>query len=553
MVQGVGGAGEAGSLKNIDLYNQYYQDYLQYNKDTGGNLSFQAYLTLKGASSYLMQNIENYIETGDTSLGDGKEQNTISIDRHVESGNNSIYQAQDEDTYYEFNFETGSYVVLHGKDAAAKALGLSDDTTYDMINFGYKTANIVDYTFGNLDDGQDKTVANVGGAYNGVTYTQQEFDLDYILNSLLMNPNDPQYQTAKEIFDNLSSNVNQWLPATDLDELNQVATDYGTNSAEYKSKLKELILANLDQAQEWVDDHNHVKYTATVTDSTSTDTDSSTNTDSTASTEGTVPEYDLDNILQNSGLLKSYMGNENWYGDKHYDNGSCRESSLNDARTYVDGQLTNVMNAYITELGSSCTDDMKKYLLKAKTQILQSDVIDYDSFGHGLFQNYGERAQVNIKNMVDKFKAEFDAMCKNNGKTDEEVAADKKAAEEKAAAEKTSYQTLYNTNFQSVAKEAGSDKDVQAVNVNSASEIQAKAETSVIAPLKSLLLSKYKGTIPDKDMQTILDNAATTALSDCTSWASTSNNYVYDIDASKLIDLFQTNVKELINAKGYSF
>ena len=53
MVQGVGGVTTTtGSLKDLDIYNKYYSEYLAYNQNTGGDISFEAYLRLKGRIGY---------------------------------------------------------------------------------------------------------------------------------------------------------------------------------------------------------------------------------------------------------------------------------------------------------------------------------------------------------------------------------------------------------------------------------------------------------------------------------------------------------------------
>ena len=255
MVDGVGGV-TTGSLRDFDLYNQYYSEYLAYNQNTGGTLSFEAYLRLKGRIGYFNEQLENFLETGNANHGDGVKGNTISDNRHVANGNKAIYQSQDEDTYYEFDFESGTYSIIQGSDEAAVALGFGSNTV-DTLDMGYKSATATDYTFGNLDDGQDSMVSG----YGNVAYVQQEFDIHYILNALLMNPDDPQYQIAAGIFNDLSEHLTQWCSQADIDALDQVAAQYGVESAEYKEKLKEVILANLDQANEWVEDHAHVEYT----------------------------------------------------------------------------------------------------------------------------------------------------------------------------------------------------------------------------------------------------------------------------------------------------
>lgn len=67
-------------------------------------------------------------------------------------------------------------------------------------------------------------------------------------------------------------------------------------------------------------------------------------------------------------------------------------------------------------------------------------------------------------------------------KQDAEVQAEKQAAEEKAAREKSAYQSIYNTDYQSLASEVGANKDIQVVNASSAAEIQSKAESEILNP-----------------------------------------------------------------------
>ena len=259
MVQGIGptGSGSGGSIKDLSAYQTYYPMYEAYCQSVDDNLSFEAWLIMKGYIKNFNQQVENYIETGNEKRGD-ESKNTIDSNHHVSNGTGALYQSVDDDTYYEFDWESGTYKVITDKEDIADALGMPSGHNIDMINLGYMNAEITDITFGNLDDGQNSTTRDLYGNYANVSYTQQEFDIHYILDALLMNPNDPQYQIAKEVFDELCANTSQWLPDSDLEELNQIAEEFGVNSAEYKTRLQEILLANLDQAQEWVDDHAHV-------------------------------------------------------------------------------------------------------------------------------------------------------------------------------------------------------------------------------------------------------------------------------------------------------
>ena len=577
MVDGVGSA-TTGSLRDFDLYNQYYSEYLAYNQNTGGTLSFEAYLRLKGRIGYFNEQLENFLETGNANHGDGVKGNTISDNRHVVNGNKSIYQSQDEDTYYEFDFENGTYRVIEGTDEAADALGFGSNTV-DTLDMGYKSATATDYTFGNLDDGQDSTTSYMVSGYGNVAYVQQEFDIHYILNALLMNPDDPQYQIAAGIFNDLSEHLTQWCPQSDLDALDEVAAQYGTNSAEYKNKLQEVMLANLDQANEWVEEHAHVKYTQ---ESAFTQpTDSTQGTDGTngagESSENQVPEYSKTDVLEAAGLLSDYNANNNWCGNWYEEGGksnkdkniqSAKAETYNQIQVYVDG----LINALKATIGDAWTEEMEAAAKKAKDALINTDIYsggDEDICDNGVVKDsrvaacdlkarkgQDARGVINIKNLADTFLNKFNEICQNGGKTAEEVQAEQQAAAQAAEQKKSAYKALYDFDIDSAADDAGVPDTVTAVPTgsNQFSEIQKKAEDDVLKPIIDKMRSQLSGKgIPDAELEEFLDNAATDALANPTKWATTTNNYTYTINSNKLIALFKDAVKAGIKSKGYEF
>ncbi len=559
MVQGVGGTGSSGSISHLTEYQVYYPMYQSYCKSNNSNMDFESWLVMKGYYQNFNQQVENYIETGNSNVGDGSDGNTLNAGKHLSNGSGAIYQSTDEDCYYEFDYDNGTYKKLEGNEEVAKALGMPNGTNIDTINFGYNTAVITDYTFGNLDDGQDSKTSVLAGNYANVTYTNQEFDIHYILNALLMDETDPQYNIAKNIFDDLVANINQWMPQSDMDELDEIAAQYGTNSAEYKAKLQEILLKNLDQANEWVEDHNHVKNVnaGSLTEVDGTEgTDSSTSTDGTTSgsdsTTSSIPDYDITNVLTTAGLSTAYSRGDKRKVESTDNSEGSRRKEL---EQQMDADLTAIANALVTNLGDQMTDEMQTYINKAvAATVADSSLIKTWSEKHGFLNMHKKTlGEYSIKEVADKFFAEFNSLCANNGKTTAEVEAEKKAAEEKAAREKEAYKGIYTTSMTSVANEAGVNKDIQVVNVNSASEIQAKAESEILTPIKNKIVAKYGGQITASELQSMLDRASDAALSDCTEWATTSNNYVYTIDADKLISKFESNVKTLIQNKGYSF
>lgn len=563
MVQGVGPTGNnSGSMSDIYLYNMYKNEWETYRKNhPESSMSFEDYLQMKGYLNYFNQQVENYVETGSTLQGDGQSGNTLSTSRMVANQTSSIYQGEDEETYYEFDYDSGTYRKIEGKEDVAKALGLSSEQNVDTIVFGYDSVAITDYTFGNLDDGQDSSSYRVNGKYSNVTLTNQEFDIHYILNALLMDPTDPQYQIAKGVFDDLCAHASQWLPDTDMDELDAVAAEYGTNSAEYKAKLQEILLKNLDQAYEWVEEHTHVKNTSAsgslIENDTTTDgTGGTDGTDGSENTTGTIPDYDKSSVLNSAGLLADYTNNTIWQSEKVNRSGKsqeeCRSQALAKSSAYAESVLSQVESTLIAQLGDQCTEEIQKYIAKAKQTALENKSWQSTEWHSAMLnKNKGFTSTCEVRTLVDIFFNEFNTLCQNKGKTNAEVEAEKKAAEEKAAREKSAYQSIYNTDYQSLASEVGANKDIQVVNASSAAEIQSKAESEILNPIKNKIIAQYAGTITASDLQNMLDNAATAALSDCTEWASTTNNYVYTIDSSLLISKFQENVKTIIQNKGY--
>lgn len=552
MVQGVGGTGDSGSLKNMYEYQVYYPDYLEYKKNNPeSSVNFEGWLIMKGKMAYYTQQMENYVETGNSKTGDGVSGNTLDGMKHVSSASGAIYQSEDEDTYYQFDYDTGEYRILHGNDEIKAALGLSENQNIDMIEFGHWAANIIDITFGNLDDGQDTTYYNVNSKYTNVTLTDQEFDIHYVLNALLMDPSDPQYQIAKGVFDKLCANADQWLPQEDLDMLNEVASKYGTNSAEYKAVLKDVLLSNLDQANEWVEEHSHVKTGASLEELGQTGaTDGSSGSGSEA---GSVPDYDKIDVLTDAGLANAYSrGDKRTVESTNNSEGERRK----ELQAQMDADLDTIASALASSLGDQLTSEMQTYINKAKATVAgKEELISTSSAHHGFLGMHKKTmGEYSITEVADAFFNEFNTLCANNGKTTEEVAAEQKAAEEKAKKEQSVYKNLYNTDMQSTARSVGADKDVQVVNASTAADIQAKAESSVLNPLITQLKAKLAGQgVSDADLTTLLQNASEYALSYCTEWASTSNNYVYTIDSDKLISKFEEGVKAAIKNKGYSF
>lgn len=557
MVQGIGG-NNFGSIKETSAYQAYYKMYQDYQKShPESTLTFDGWLQWSGYINTFIKGIENYIETGNEKQGDDSV-DTINMMRHVSNGSNAIFQSEDEETFYEFDWDEGTYKIIQGKEEIAKTLGMPEGSNIDTITFGYQKVQLTDYTFGNLDNGQDKTTQNLtNGPYSNVSYVSQEFDLHYIFNALLMDPTDPQYQIAKGIFDDLCANMDQWLPIEDKQYLDDIANEYGTDSAEYKAALQEIMLKNLDQANEWIEEHNHVENTnkgslTNENDIFNDGTDGVTNGDSSGENKTTVPEYDKTNVLTTAGYATAYSRGDKRKVESTNNSQTARREEL---QQQLDADLATLANALISQLGDQMTDELQTYINKAVAEVAGDEsLITTWKKHHGfLGMHVKTGAEYNIKEVADAFFNAFDTLCKNNGKTTEEVEKEQKQQEETKAQQKEAYKALYNMDINDVASDAGIT-NFQVVNVNSAAEIIAAAEQKVVEPLMIRIKARLSGkNIPDADLQKIFSYASEKALENPMSWASTTNNVVYTVDASKIVQSFEAAIKEAVIAKGYNF
>lgn len=574
MVQGIGGMG-SGSIRNIPAYQQFYSMYLQ----SGSNVSFTSWLQMKGYDDAFYQEIENYFETGDPCNGNDSKK-TLDGTKYVSSGRTALFQGEDDDTFYEFDWATGSYTVIQGKDTVAEMLGLPAGTNYDTLNFEFGKVTITDYIYGNPEDGQDATSYTVTGSKYGskVTYVAQEFDLDYVFNALLNDKSDPQYIIAMEIFEKLVENMDQWLPVEAQQELDKFTEGYHPNtpeydaivsSAEYKAKLKEYMIEFLYQPGEWIEGHKHLEKTSSLTDPAFRSEDGS---DASTSGDGKVPVYKNSDVLNGAGIDSEYRANQMWCGD-WYEKGKKEETKAQastDAYNMIKTLCSYMANSLKASVGDAWTEEMDEYLETLEEHMLNGFFVtsDEDICDDGRIKKNGVwattdckggaggdfRAVISYKNFADEYLKEFNNLCKNKGKTSEEITADQKADKEKRAKEKDAYKTLYNMNMKSTASEAGVKDSYQVVNVSSAAEIQAKAESDIIKPLIAQIKSKLAGKeITESDLDAILEYATEYALANPTGWASTENNYVYTINSSKVIEKFEEAVKKGVKQKGFDF
>lgn len=570
MVDSVSGA----SFANNPVYQYHYEQWQIMKKKYGTDMSFTRYLRqLNVDFDMSMQGVENLVETGDWNKGDGIDGNTINYNRHVdgENHNNQMYQTDDMEGFYEIDWESGTYNKTD-REGAAKALGLGYGFDYDTIVFGNGVAEITDFTFGNLDDGQDRNEYNLEGVYKNITYAIQEFDPCYLVDSSLSNPNDPEYQKAMKNWEYLCATATQWMSASDYEEL----AGLDENSAEYKNKIISIILDRLDQMKAF-NDHDHVEYSGDVTDPGKDGAVDGSNGNDSSSDPNYAGTYDKSSLLSKTSLYGDYLGNKSSSCSSYDSKSKCLAEGISNFTAEAQAKLTEVGNALKNELqaklGSSYdASAVDAYIQKALLSTIEhftSDIPtlskDYGDDGnyhtrdtdftlvYARRKNNAGRITYNNKNLIDYFLREFDSISTNNGKTQEQVNADK-AENEKVLED---YKKFYAFNIKGSDIRVDNVKSEYTVSMTGGNYKQ-DAKNNVLTPYSEKIMSVIKSKCPklsESQIQTVLDSAMSYALSD-SSWVSANGNIAtggtYTINTDKLVESFGSYIKQAITkVSGY--
>ncbi len=549
-----------GSMANNSYYQTLYKNYQAALAQRGGSgLSFQMYLRqLNVDYDTVMQGFENVIETGDARYGDGTDGNTLSTNRYVNGANNTqMYQTEDLEGYYEIDWNSGEYKHITDTQTAAAALGLDTETyNFDTIVLGQNSAEVTDFVFSDLSDGQQRQEYTVNGSYRNITYAVQEFDPCYILDSALQDATDEEYQKALNNWQYLSATVTQWITEDELAALNALEP----NSAEYKQALIDIILEKLDQTGSF-GDHTHVE---NVNGSNPIDdvAGSETGTGELTSDESAIPEYDRSEVMYNSSISTDYTVGVTRVANRTDDRSATRAEALSLARTDLDAAAS----ALRASLGDQLTDEMDSYIEKAIQNTIQylndntyqfhADGGDYtrpvteDRLAYGKRNGQSEvRATYNVQGIVNHFFDEFDTMCANGGKSSAEVEAENKEREQL----KGEYENFYNYDVKTAeVSNVKSEYTVSMIGGN----YKTDAENNVIAPYKEAAIKAIKEKCPkidDSQIENIINAAAEAALNE-TSWVTMNGNIstggTYTINTDKLLDEFNAKIKEAIKASG---
>ena len=548
-----------GSIANNTYYQSYYQGYLDMKKKMGGQLTFEAYLRkLNVDYDTTMQILENVVETGDPLKGDGVDGNSINSKRHVNGeGNKQMFQTEDQEGYYDIDWDTGEYRYITDTQEVAKTLGLdTENYQFDTIVFGAGTAEVTDFVFSNLSDGQQREEYTVNGSYRNITYAVQEFDPCYILDSALQDATDEEYQKALNNWEYLSATVTQWITDAELEALNELEP----NSAEYKQALIDLILEKLDQTQSF-GDHTHVENTNSVDAIESITGSESGTTDSSAS--GTVPQYDRSTVMYNSSISNDYTSGVSRATDTRSEDHAAVKS---EALSMAQSDLNAAASALRAQIGDQLTDEMNAYIetaIKNTLQYMGDNTFQWQCGGKYSLSTtddrlgYGDRHDgkdkvrgvYNVQAVVNHFFDEFNTLCANNGKSSEQV----KAETEEKERLKGEYQTFYNFNVKSVTVEG--TKSEYTVSMTGGN-YKNDAKNNVIEPYKEQVIKAIKEKCPNISEATIekLVNAAAESTLNKTSWVTTNGNIAtggtYTINTDKLLDEFNAQIKAAIKASG---
>ena len=569
-----------GSMANNSYYQTLYKNYQAALAQRGGSgLSFQMYLRqLNVDYDTVMQGFENVIETGDARYGDGTDGNTLSTNRYVNGANNKqMYQTEDLEGYYEIDWNSGEYKHITDTQTAAAALGLDTETyNFDTIVLGQNSAEVTDFVFSDLSDGQQRQEYTVNGSYRNITYAVQEFDPCYILDSALQDATDEEYQKALNNWEYLSATVTQWISESELEALNALEP----NSAEYKQALIDIILDKLDQTGSF-GDHTHVENTNTVNpieEIAGTETDVTTSESST----GVELEYDKTQVIKDSGIYNEYLTGSNWTGEWHEDGGRSnkrtnRDAAIVDGRNFISQTLDVVISNLQAQVGDAWTEEIADYAEKAKDEILAGFVDTSNEYicDDGKIKDLSEewlsrfgidhvvvgatdckaggaqdaRAVVKYDNLIDEFFNKFDKLCETNGKTEAEIEAEE-AERERLKGE---YETFYNYDVKTAS--VGNIKAEYTVSMMGGN-YKSDAENNVINPYKEAAIKAIKEKCPNIDDAQIekLINAAASAALNKTSWLTTNGNIAtggtYTINTDKLLDEFNAQIKEAIKTSG---
>ncbi len=556
------------SLANSETYQYHYEQYLKMKKAYGPDLTFQAYLSLQcSGSDYAMQRMENYVESGNPNRGDGIDGNTLSNNRTVYSSTNKngqMYQTEDMEGFYEIDWDTGNMNYTTDKNAAAGMLGLDTSSVdFDTIVFGAGTAQVTDFVFSGLDDGQQREEYDLKGMYKNIEYAVQEFDPCYILNSSLQNMSDPEYQKALNNWEYLQATITQWMSEADMEKL----AELDPSSNEYKQALIDIILDKLDQTNSFTD-HEHVQSTAGIDESGNGEQIIGPGDTGSAETDEEF-DYDKTQAIKDAGIYHEYLTGYNWSGEWYEkDHHTAGERANMDALEYMEPIINNLINALKSQAGSSWNSEMADCAEKAKDELLQGFFItkNEDICDDGRIKQSGvwattdckrsggsdKRAVVNIKNLADAFFKKFDALCENGGKTQEEV----KEEQQENDRLRNDLQTFYNFNIKSSSLGVTGVKSEYTIPMISGNYKQ-EAQNKVLTPYANKIVSAVKGKCPNlttAQIQGIVDRAMSATLND-DSWVTAvgniSNGGTYHIDTDKLLDSFAENIRAQIVNAGY--
>lgn len=255
MVNSVSGYAYAG--KTGDLGSEYDVQWERYkirNRVFGTN-DFKSNLFLSGTDGdVVLQRIENHVESGNESTGNGKDSDLLSWGRYLESNdkkNDILFQSADQKLYTNINFNIDRYEILD-EEGFTEKLGMSweNGKPYDTFEINQNKINFFEFQFSGLGDGkQDEAVFNLTELDNArwglQNYTIREVDTSYWNKQI--DKNDYESILSHDTLRVIKQTMPNWM----TNEIKEQLKDLEEGTVEYNSKFYALAIKLMDQAGEY--------------------------------------------------------------------------------------------------------------------------------------------------------------------------------------------------------------------------------------------------------------------------------------------------------------
>ncbi len=200
-------------------------------------------------ANVVLQRVENQIETGNQSTGNGTDGDLLSWDSYLTSNENDanyLYQSSDGSLFSDVNFLADSYKIEDRK-TFAESMGID---AYDTFNIYQNKVTAYEFTFDGLGDGnQAKIEQNVNEVpWGSLTSSYREVDTSY-------------WNAKSEAAGTLTSSTTEGAKSLDslavmeatksswlTNDMKKTLSLYKEGSADYYTQLYKFAIKVFDQA-----------------------------------------------------------------------------------------------------------------------------------------------------------------------------------------------------------------------------------------------------------------------------------------------------------------